>query len=178
MRQGQIAATAQISRPDVTIGGLPAMDSTFPISTRRGESCRLLWVDDSEVLLSLYRAVFENFGFEVLTTSSPVEAIFRVSSGAADLAILDYDMPGINGGALASLMKQQSPMLPIILFTGSTSVPHWACHCVDAICAKAAPRAELLTVIGRLSGLASIGDSPSTQSSKIKKGAPIFRSAR
>jgi CheY-like chemotaxis protein len=111
------------------------------------KSRRLLWVDDSEVLLSLYKAAFEGLGFEVLAVSSPQDALDSLSSDGADVAILDYDIPEMNGGELASMIKNRFPALPIILYTGSTRIPDAARCCVDAICAKAAPREELLTTI-------------------------------
>jgi CheY-like chemotaxis protein len=66
------------------------------------------------------------------------------------VAILDYDMPEMDGGALASMIKSRVPGMPIILYTGSTKVPRRARCCVDAICAKASPREDLLLVIERL----------------------------
>jgi CheY-like chemotaxis protein len=108
---------------------------------------KLLWVDDSGTMLALYKAVFESMGFEVLATSSPEEAIDQASAAAADVAILDYEMPEMDGVELASLIKAQDPMLPVILYSGSTSIPRHARHWVDAICAKGAPREELVTAI-------------------------------
>jgi CheY-like chemotaxis protein len=107
-------------------------------------------VDDSRSLLSLYKAIFEGLGFEVVATPSPLEALDRLSWDQADVAILDYDMPEMDGGALASMIKSRLPVMPVILYTGTTSVPRRARCCVDAICAKAAPRGELLTVVERL----------------------------
>ena len=111
---------------------------------------RVLWVDDSRLLLSLYKSVFENLGFEVQARPSPEEALHHLSSGATDVAILDYDMPEMDGGKLALLIKAQSPTLPVILYTGSTCVPHSVRYCVDAVCAKGAPREQLVAVIERL----------------------------
>ena len=126
-------------------------DSVRSMSSQPYRGIRLLWVDDSRVLLSLYQAVFESLGFEVFAISSPKEALHRVSSDAADVAILDFDMPEMDGAVLASLMKERHPKLPVILYSGNTRIPHRAQHCVDAICAKGAPREELLTMIDRLS---------------------------
>jgi DNA-binding NtrC family response regulator len=147
MRQDQSIAAESI--PDVALDG--SMDSQHPVLPQPRKGRRLLWVDDSRLLLSLYQSVFESLGFEVLATSSHEEALHHAASDVADVAILDYDMPAMNGGVLASLMKGQCPMLPVILYSGSTSIPHGAHHWVDAICPKAAPREELLTIIERLS---------------------------
>ena len=132
--------------PGGIISGVsPALAS--PYVAPLWKSRRLLWVADSEALLSLYKAVFEGLGFEVLAASSPQDALDYLSSDGADVAILDYDMPEMNGGELASVIKNRFPALPIILYTGSTRIADAARCCVDAICAKAAPREELLTTI-------------------------------
>jgi DNA-binding NtrC family response regulator len=112
-----------------------------------------LWVDDSAALLSLYKAVFESLGFEVVTTSSPEEALLchRTHSSPPDVVILDYDVPTMNGLALAALIKDRYVSTPVILYSGSTFIPAGAHESVDAICTKGAPREELLATIKRLS---------------------------
>jgi len=151
MRQAQSVNAAEISR-SVALGGSSAIGAVRPISPQPWKGYRLLWVDDSRPLLSLYKSVFESLGFEVLATSSPEEALDHVASDSTDVAILDYDMPEMDGVVLASLLKDRCPMLPVILHSGNTNIPDSA-HCwVDAICAKAAPREELLTMIERFSG--------------------------
>ncbi len=154
MRQHQSVAAAEIP-PAMPLGGSPAIDRADLALPQPWRGRRLLWVDDSRPLLSLYKSVFESLGFEVLATSSPDEALEHVSSNAPDVAILDYDMPGMDGGMLALLIKDRYPVLPVIIYSGSTGIPPTAHHWVDAICAKAAPREELLTTIELLSRKAS-----------------------
>lgn len=137
--QSLVASSAMIAHP-----GLPALEQPDKVPT-------LLWVDDSRLLLSLYRSAFESLGYEVVTTSSPAEALERLASYKADVAILDYDMPEMDGGTLASLMKDQFPMLPVILYSGNSSISQAASCWVDAVCAKGAPREELLATIERFS---------------------------
>jgi DNA-binding NtrC family response regulator len=110
---------------------------------------KILWVDDSSSLLSLYQAVFGSLGFEVTTTSSPQDALRH--AGDVDIAILDYDMPDMNGAVLASLLKGSHRTLPVILYSGNSLISDAAHQWVDAICAKGAPREELLSTIDRLS---------------------------
>src|SRR3989442_1133822 len=146
MRQPQCVPAAEIP-PAIPMGGSPATARANLALLQPWTGRRLLWVDDSRALLSLYKSVFESLGFEVLATSSPDEALEHVSSNAPDVAILDYDMPGMDGGMLASLIKDRYPVLPVILYSGSTGIPLTAHYWVDAICAKTAPREELLTTI-------------------------------
>jgi DNA-binding NtrC family response regulator len=118
----------------------------FPLSPTKQ---KILWVDDSSSLLSLYQAVFGSLGFEVTATSRPQDALMQAAN--ADVAILDYDMPDMNGAALASLIKESHPALPVILYSGNGSIPDAAHQWVDAICEKGAPREELISTIDRLS---------------------------
>jgi CheY-like chemotaxis protein len=141
-------AVEQVLPGGIMSGVSSALAAPYPAAFWKGR--RLLWVDDSEALLALYKAVFEGLGFEVLAISSAREALDFISSDAADLAILDYDMPEMNGGELASVIKDRFPALPIILYTGSTRIPDAVRCCVDALCAKTGPREELLTTIERL----------------------------
>lgn len=111
---------------------------------------KLLWVDDSSVLLSLYKAVFEKLGFEIEAFVSPKDALTSLSWHRPDVAILDYDMPEMNGAALASSIKHRLPKLPVILYTGKGSIPRAAHRLVDAVCFKAAPRQRLMAAIEHL----------------------------
>jgi CheY-like chemotaxis protein len=132
-------------------GQYPASELPMPAQRPRP---RLLWVDDSENLLSLYKAVFESLGFDIVTTSSPSEAV-SYAKLFADLVILDYDMPEINGAELASLIKNHHPSLPIVLHSGNTALRAASYKSVDALSEKGAPREELLGVIDRLLPAAS-----------------------
>lgn len=127
--------------------GLPGL----PVAEGSASTPILLWVDDSRLLLSLYQAVFESLGFEVVAISSPREALQQLGASRADVAIVDYDMPEMDGGTLASMMKARFPMLPVILYSGNVSIPKMARRQVDALCSKAAPRQELLATIEQLS---------------------------
>jgi DNA-binding NarL/FixJ family response regulator len=111
---------------------------------------KLLWVDDSEDMLSLYKSIFEGLGFEVWATASPHGALDAICLSAIDLAILDYEMPELDGGRLALMIKGRHPQMPVILYSGSLCLPTMANDWVDAICSKGGPRGELLSTIQRL----------------------------
>lgn len=142
--------------------GIPNYDDDYSTPASRQARRRLekrptlLWVDDSPDLLDLYQTVFQSLGFDVLTTSSAQEAVNYL--GLADVVILDYDMPVLNGTALASLLKSIDASKAIIMHSGNTSIPPVARQWVDAICPKGAPREELLAAIGRLSAGRPVGD--------------------
>ena len=155
MRPEQFAPATEIS-PGVAWGGESSPEHKIVPPPPGRQTCKkLLWVDDSSALLCLYQAVFESLGFEVVTTSSAGEALDYAVTFGADVVILDYDMPEMNGVQLASLVKGRNPSMPVILYSGSHAITAGDNRWVDAICAKGAPREELLTTIERLLSLAA-----------------------
>src|SRR5260370_15672592 len=154
MHQAQLVAEQVLPR-DIGSG---ASAIASACAAQPGKSRRLLWVDDSEVLLSLYKAVFEHLGFEVLASASPERTLDKLSSAAADVAILDYDMPEMNGGDLASAVKNQFPTLPVILLHPYPRLPHNVARSVEAGCAKATARANFLYTILLLPSAIQLSD--------------------
>ena len=61
-------------------------------------------------------------GFQADTVTNGADALRLVSEGDFSVLILDVKMPGINGLALMAQIKRTHPDLPVILFTGQTSV--------------------------------------------------------
>ncbi len=79
---------------------------------------RILCVDDDTVGLYLRGAILERHGFTVAVDSSPVQALRRDLLGF-DLAIVDYDMPDLNGVELLFAMRAMHVAYPIILLSGN-----------------------------------------------------------
>jgi len=132
--------------------GRDSMQRTKPRQTsiRRTTSPTLLWIDDFEPGLMLYRKMFEDLGFKVLTATSGNAGVRLAAMNRVDAVVTDYEMPGMNGITVASAIKALDPRTPVLLFSGSTLVPAHASSVVDAVCDKARPRTELLAAIHRL----------------------------
>ncbi len=110
----------------------------------------LIWIDDYEPGLPVYQALAESLGFRVLVASSGKAGLELVASHRADAVIVDYEMPVMNGEAVAKLIKANWPELPVILFSGSSLLPGRVKHFVDAVCDKAGSRDALLSAIQRV----------------------------
>lgn len=110
----------------------------------------LLWIDDFEPGLILYRGMFEKLGFAVLTASSGTAALKLVAANHVDVVVTDYEMPETDGATVAASIKALNPKTPIIMFSGSTLVPLRARRVVDAFCDKAESRDKLLATIDRV----------------------------
>ena len=80
----------------------------------------ILCVDD-EVLLARYVAKLcrDLPGVEdAVAFSLPMKALEWLESHTAELALLDIDMPGMDGMELAALIKQRYPKMSVVFLTG------------------------------------------------------------
>ena len=82
----------------------------------------ILIVDDEEDLASTLAERLELRGFQVTAVTSGAEALDVVSANRFSVLILDVKMPGIGGLELMTRIKQEQPDLPVILFTGHSSL--------------------------------------------------------
>ena len=110
----------------------------------------LLWVDDFQPGLALYRSMFEGLGFKVLTATSGKQGVRLAAENLVDVVVTDYEMPGMNGEALAVAIKSLKPRVPVVLFSGSTLIPLSARRVIDAFCDKAGSRNQLSNTIHRV----------------------------
>jgi signal transduction histidine kinase/DNA-binding response OmpR family regulator/HPt (histidine-containing phosphotransfer) domain-containing protein len=94
------------------------------------EGRRLLIVDDNETNRRLLRLQAESWGMTCHTNASPVDALARLCSAEPfDAAILDMQMPDMDGLALASALRRlpDGSNLPLVLLTslgGLDAVQH------------------------------------------------------
>ena len=86
---------------------------------------RVLLVDDDELIRrAAARALVAQLGCEVLTASSGYEAIALMKFGEhVDVAVVDLEMPGMDGVSVIKLMEGLAPELPVGIWTGSLVVP-------------------------------------------------------
>jgi CheY-like chemotaxis protein len=122
----------------------------------------LLLVDDDISQLELRSLVLKASGFSVLTAASPIEALSLLaqSSGSqVNVAILDYEMPTMNGCVLAGYLKARYPELKIILHSGLIEIPETELRSVDILVPKGDGIARLLGEVSPLLKLRPIGSS-------------------
>ncbi|MGQ9688830.1 MAG: PAS domain S-box protein [Desulfobaccales bacterium] len=81
---------------------------------------RLLFVDDEEWLVDMWKEILESLGYRMTVTTKPLEALrlFQERPGDFDLVILDQTMPQMTGLELAQELIAVRPQIPIILVTG------------------------------------------------------------
>ena len=79
----------------------------------------ILIVDDQENLLHILSRMLTAAGFEVHTASNGFQAFRLFSRASIALVLTDFNMPGMDGLALADKIKRASPDTPVIMMTGA-----------------------------------------------------------
>ncbi|MGD0200688.1 MAG: response regulator [Bryobacteraceae bacterium] len=80
----------------------------------------ILVVDDEPMALKLVQSVLERRGFQVLTSTSPTQALrlFQEHAERIELLISDIVMPEMDGGELANHIVARNPELPVLFMSG------------------------------------------------------------
>jgi len=78
---------------------------------------QVLLVDDEQDFLTLMSRRIESWGHDVVPVLSGREALEIVKSGKADIVILDYMMPDMDGIKTLKGIRRIKEKLPVIMFT-------------------------------------------------------------
>ncbi len=109
----------------------------------------VLCIDDQQNALAGWSLYLHGAGYRVLTTTEPSEGLELFATHPVDAVLLDYTMPGMDGGEVARSMKRIKPAVPIILFSGHV-LPKDTVEAVDAVLFKGEPPQNVLS---KLDGL-------------------------
>ena len=110
----------------------------------------LLCIDDDVQSLEIRKIVFEASGYRVLTASSGADGLRLFRSYPVDAVVLDYHMPEMDGGEVATRMKDQRPRVPILILSALPELPEGAPQCIDGFICKGGPTARLLKTVEEL----------------------------
>jgi two-component system NtrC family sensor kinase len=110
----------------------------------------VLCVDDEWNGLEGRKVLLEKAGCKVLITTCGAEALQLFASHPVDLVLLDYHMPGMNGGVVAEHMKALQPDVPLALLSADEGLPESALKWVDAFVSKSESPANLLQIVEHL----------------------------
>jgi two-component system response regulator FixJ len=87
-------------------------------------SDRLIYVvDDDEAVRDSLQALLESKGYQVATCGSAAAFLDSYKPGGVCCAIVDVQMPGMDGMALLGRMKELGWAVPIIVVTGHGDIP-------------------------------------------------------
>src|SRR5690242_5599501 len=78
----------------------------------------ILCVDDESAVLQPLGIMLQRRGFRVISAKDGPSAIDLFHQIKCDAVILDYAMPGMSGGEVAKVLRDEDKNVPIILHTG------------------------------------------------------------
>lgn len=129
-------------QPEVEAEPMTKKDSVYPRT--------VLCVDDERIGLRVRKIMLESRGYVVLTANDGAEGLKIFEQHPVDVVILDYYMPGLNGGDVASEMRRRRPGVPIVFLSAYFSLPPEALELADAFITKGDPPDVLIEKIRHL----------------------------
>jgi len=96
------------------------------IATEGGVMKRVLLVDDEEEVLNLWKEFTEKLGYEAFLARNGIEAAEVLGAEQIDVVVTDVVMPGLDGLALATWIKEAYPDVRVIGTSGR--VRPWIGH--------------------------------------------------
>lgn len=88
----------------------------------------ILCIDDNEQSLSIRKFMLETRGYRVLTANRGKDALEIFRQGGIDLVLSDLVMPDMDGAELVQKIKELSPEVPAILFSGKIKLYEKGTH--------------------------------------------------
>ncbi len=82
---------------------------------------RILLVDDEVRFLNTLAGRLRIRDFEVTTATNGWEGLDKARGSQLDLALIDLKMPGMDGEALLKRLKEEHPLMEVIILTGHAS---------------------------------------------------------
>jgi CheY-like chemotaxis protein len=96
----------------------------------------ILCIDDEELGLRVRKIVLERAGYCVATGIDGPTGLSVFASEPVSAVVLDYYMPGMNGGEVAAEMRRLRPEVPIILLSAYINLPPEVISMVDCTILK------------------------------------------
>jgi CheY-like chemotaxis protein len=109
----------------------------------------ILSVDDEPGILLSRQLILAIAGYEVLNAADGEQALRIFAEQPVNLVLLDYVMPGMDGGVVAREIKKYNPCVPVVIVSASP-FEEQSMGCVDCFVSKGDGPALLLAKIEKL----------------------------
>ncbi len=94
--------------------------SSAPASSHKPiQRTRVLVADDSELLLRITSSILTKAGYEVTCTANPFDTYTCLRNAAPDVALIDYNMPGMRGDLMIDMVKREGIRSPMLLYSSA-----------------------------------------------------------
>jgi CheY-like chemotaxis protein len=99
-----------------------AKEEKAPYTSGVGSTKTVLIVEDEEAVFDITQEMLESLGYRVIVAKTGKDAIHTAETfdGQIDLALLDINLPDMEGGKLYPLLMKARPNLKVIVFSGYT----------------------------------------------------------
>ena len=115
----------------------------------------ILLVDDDELLLETFRMFLEMEGYDVIVAFTPYKALQMIENTPIELAILDYNLPNMNGVQLGRLIHKVQEKASIMFISGNPDIYELvkeANYSVSAVLTKPIEVEHLTTTVRKITG--------------------------
>lgn len=109
--------TVRMYLPETQVNAI-AQTHTAPLADTLLKHVKLLVVDDDSDVRNFLLESLDSLGYDVVGAIDAEEAMAKFDQHGADLVILDFAMPGLNGDVIAQELRLRDPQLPIIFASG------------------------------------------------------------
>jgi CheY-like chemotaxis protein len=83
----------------------------------------ILCIDDEDLGLEIRKMVLEREGFSVLTAHDGQSGLAMFDTERIDAVVVDFAMPGMDGGQVAASLRQKDPNIPILMLSAYVALP-------------------------------------------------------
>lgn len=83
---------------------------------------RLLVVEDSSVFREMQALLLRQAGFGVWSFEDPAVALREAETQTFELALVDYELPGMNGAQFMQALRSLQPEVPVVIVSGTLTV--------------------------------------------------------
>ena len=83
----------------------------------------ILYIDDEVLGLEIRKVVLEREGYVVHTATDGQAGLLIFRQQPIYAVVLDFAMPGMNGGAVATALREIRPNIPILLLSAYLTLP-------------------------------------------------------
>jgi CheY-like chemotaxis protein len=117
---------------------------------------KILVVDDNSVVRDVVSRMLSRLGHEVSSADSGEKALSIFLGNIFDIVLSDYEMPGMDGVALACSVKRSAPRTQVVIMTGAGSEAVFSrkSTAVDQVISKPFTLAQIDEMIQGLRGQA------------------------
>ena len=111
----------------------------------------ILCIDDDPRILELHNAVLGGSGYTVLTALDGLTGIALTRHHSIDAIVLDFNMAGMDGNAVAQVLMREYPKLPVVICSGCLDdIPESLKWYADALLEKSDGPEALISTIAKL----------------------------